>query len=66
MTQNTKQILAVAKVLGVKSITINEFGYPPPLSQQQSFGTSVTSRTTPILTGQEQVSANVGIVFLIG
>jgi uncharacterized protein YggE len=54
------------KVLGVKSITINEFRYPPPLPQQQSFGTSVSSKATPILAGQEQVSASVGMVFLIG
>lgn len=44
--KNKANIAAAAlglKVLGVKSITINEFGYPPPLSQQQSFGTSVTA-----------------------
>jgi uncharacterized protein YggE len=54
------------KVLGVKSITMNEFRYPAALPQQQPLGASVSAKATPILAGQEPVSDSITMVFLIG
>jgi uncharacterized protein len=70
--KNKANIAAAAvglKVTGVKSISINEFSYPPlPLQQQQlrTAPASANANATPILPGQQQVSLSIGIVFLIG
>jgi uncharacterized protein len=61
------------KVIGVKSITVGEFDYiqPPQPYMEKRFdaaaGASVgaATATTPILAGEQEVSASVSIVFLI-
>jgi uncharacterized protein YggE len=67
--KNKANIAAAAmglKVIGVKSININEFSYPLPLSlQQQSSAAPSSAKATPILPGQQQVSLNIGVVFLM-
>ena len=61
------------KVIGLKSITVGEFGYiqPPQPFMEKRFdaaggGAAPTTITTPILAGEQEVSVSVNIVFLIG
>ena len=63
------------KVIGVKSINLNDFAIRPPLPYQTPLAKeSLTSgaatangnRSTPVILGQEQVTLNLGIVFVIG
>jgi uncharacterized protein len=63
------------KVIGVKSINLNDFAIRPPLPYQTPLAKeSLTSgaatangnRSTPVILGQEQVTLNLGIVFIIG
>ena len=59
------------KVIGVKSITVGEFDYiqPPQPFMEKRFdaaGAGAATTTTPILAGEQEVSASVSIVFLIG
>lgn len=61
------------KVIGVKSITVGEFDYiqPPQPFMEKRFDAAAgagaaTAATTPILAGEQEVSASVSIVFLIG
>jgi uncharacterized protein len=57
------------KVVGVKSATVNEFETlpPPPLLAAQPYATDGAAKTaTPIISGQEQVSTNVSIVYFLG
>ena len=61
------------RVLGVTSINLN-VGYQPPLPlfKQEAFAREVPSATsgsasaTPIITGQQEVTTNVDVVFKIG
>jgi uncharacterized protein YggE len=58
------------KVVGVKSATVNEFETSPPqplLAAKPFTATDRTVKTSiPIISGQEEVSTNVSIVYLIG
>src|ERR671915_2377447 len=58
------------KVIGVKSITVGEFDYiqPPQPFMEKRFDAAAGAgaATTPILAGEQEVSASVSIVFLIG
>jgi len=58
------------KVVGVKWASVNEFESPPPqplLASQPFTATPAAARTaTPIISGQEQVSTNVRVVYLLG
>jgi uncharacterized protein len=56
------------KVIGVKSITVGEASSPPPvpLYRAQAFADGAAPSPTPILTGQQEVSASVNIIYLIG
>ena len=59
---------AGVKVVGIRSISLNELAIQPPpspipLSKQSLAATE--ARPTPILSGQEEVTTNIGIVFLI-
>lgn len=58
------------EVVGLKSASVNEFETSPPqplLVAQPYTATDGTAKTaTPIISGQEQVSTNVSIVYLIG
>ena len=58
------------KVVGVKSAILNEFETSPPqpllAGQPYTAAVSAAKTATPIISGQEQVSTNVSIVFLIG
>jgi uncharacterized protein len=59
------------KVIEVKSITIGEFDYiqPPQPFMEKRFdavGAGAAAATTPILAGEQEISASVSIVFLIG
>jgi uncharacterized protein YggE len=56
------------KVVGVMSINLNEFAIQPPFPSpiplaKQSLVTE--ARPTPIISGQEEVTTNVGVIFLI-
>ena len=60
------------KAIGLKSITVGEFGYiqPPQPFMENRFdaagGAAPATTTTPILAGEQEVSVSVNIVFLIG
>jgi uncharacterized protein len=63
------------KVIGVKSINLNDFAIQPPLPYQTPLvkesltseaATANGNRSTPVILGQEQISLNLGIVFVIG
>jgi uncharacterized protein len=57
------------KVVGIKSINLNELAIrppPPPIPlAAQSLATAEQARPTPIISGQEDVTINIGVVFLI-
>jgi hypothetical protein len=61
------------KVIGLKSITVGEFGYiqPPQPYMEKRFDAAggaapATAVTTPIIAGEQEVSVSESIVFLIG
>src|SRR5215469_1816459 len=58
------------KVVGVKWASVNEFESPPPqplLASQPFTATPAAARTaTPIISGQEEVSTIVRVVYLLG
>lgn len=58
------------KVVGVKSISVDNFGLtPPPLTRNyisNSFATEAAPSSTPIFSGQQEVSASVSITYLLG
>ena len=58
------------KVVGVKSVNLNEFEIqPPPIPlAKESVAASappIANRSTPVISGEQQVNTNVGIVFSI-
>jgi len=55
------------KVIGVKSIIVGEAGSPPPVPvyNAKAFDGAAES-PTPIISGQQEISATVSIVYLIG
>jgi uncharacterized protein len=58
------------KVIGIKSISVEDFISPPPVPGPylKSFATAEAAPAppTPILTGEQEVSANVSVFYLIG
>ncbi len=56
------------KVIGVKSIIVGRANSSPPvpLYRAQTFADGATPSPTLILSGQQEVSTNVSIVYLIG
>jgi uncharacterized protein YggE len=60
---------AGVKVVGIRSINLNEVAIqppPPPIPlAAQSLATAEKARPTPIISGQEEITTNVGIIFLI-
>jgi uncharacterized protein len=59
---------AGVKVAGIRSINLNELAIQPPLAPiplaKQSLAAS-EARPTPIISGQEKITTNIGIIFLI-
>ncbi len=59
---------AGVKVVGIRSINLNELAIQPPTSPiplaKQSLA-ATEARPTPIISGQEEVTTNIGIIFLI-
>jgi uncharacterized protein len=55
------------KVIGVKSITVGEAGSPPPVPifNAKAFD-GVAESPTPIISGKQETSATVNIIYLIG
>ena len=57
------------KVVGVKSVNLNEFEIQPPpipLAKESVAASAPTAnRSTPVISGEQQVNTNVGIVFSI-
>ena len=60
---------AGVKVVGIRSINLNEVAIqppPPPIPlAAQSLATAEKARPTPIISGQEEITTNIGIIFLI-
>ena len=58
------------KVIGVKSISVEDSINPPPIPGPflKSFATAEAAPAppTPILTGEQEISANVSVIYLIG
>jgi uncharacterized protein YggE len=59
---------AGVKVVGIRSISLNELTIQPPPSPiplaKQSLA-AAEARPTPIMSGQEEVTTNIGVIFLI-
>lgn len=57
------------KVVGVKSVNLNDYEAQPPAIPlaKESVGASasIANRSTPVISGEQQVNTNVGIVFSI-
>jgi uncharacterized protein YggE len=56
------------KVKGVKSIQVGETQLPPPVPvfNAKAFDGGATASPTPIISGQQEISATVSVVYLIG
>ena len=59
---------AGVRVAGIRSINLNELAIQPPpapipLAKQSP--AAAEARPTPIISGQEKVTTNIGIIFLI-
>jgi uncharacterized protein len=72
-TRTKADILASAagmKIVGVKSINLNDFATQPPFpspirSARQSLAAAAEARPTPIISGQEDITTNVDVIFLV-
>ncbi len=57
------------KVVGVKSVNLNEFEIQPPLiplaKESVAASAPIANRSTPVISGEQQVNTNAGIVFSI-
>jgi uncharacterized protein len=58
------------KVVGIRSINLNEFAIqppfpPPPIPSTKQSLAAAEARPTPIISGQQEVTINVGVIFLI-
>jgi uncharacterized protein YggE len=58
------------KVAGIRSINLNEFAIqppfpPPPIPLAKQSLVAAEARPTPIISGQQEVTTNVGIIFII-
>jgi uncharacterized protein len=58
------------KVAGVRSINLNEFAIqppfpPPPIPLAKQSLAVAEARPTPIISGQQEVTTNVGVIFII-
>jgi uncharacterized protein YggE len=54
------------KVVGVKWASVNDIESPPPQPQPFTAMPAAARTATPIISGQEQVSTNVRVVYLLG
>ena len=56
------------KVIGVKSIIVGEAGLPPPIPMYntESLKPGAGAISTPIISGQQEISMTVSIIYLIG
>lgn len=56
------------KVIGVKSIIVGEAGSPPPVPvyKTDALRPGAGASSTPIISGQQEISATVSIIYLIG
>ncbi|HZD82764.1 MAG TPA: SIMPL domain-containing protein [Nitrososphaeraceae archaeon] len=58
------------KVAGIRSINLNEFAIqppfpPPPIPLAKQSLAAAEARPTPIISGQQEVTTNVGVIFII-
>ena len=54
------------KITGVKSISLSEFGVPPPIPVERAvFAGQISEAPTPIFKSEQQVSTSVSVIFLI-
>lgn len=53
------------QIIGVKSVTLSEFGIPPPIIPFDMFREERVGAPTPIFTSDQQVSTSVSVIFLI-
>src|SRR5918911_1423549 len=59
------------KVVGIRSISLNNLAIQPPFPPasiplaKQSLATAEQAKPTPVISGQEEVSTNIAVVFLI-
>ena len=59
------------KIAGIRSINLNDLAIQPPFPPapipltKQSLATAEQARPTPVISGQEEVSINIAVVFLI-
>ena len=56
---------AGVKVVVIRSINLNELTTPTPIPLAKQSLAATEARPTPIVSGQEEVTTNIGVIFLI-
>lgn len=58
------------KIIGVKAVSLSEFGMPPPMPYLRSFdlafAESSMKAATPVFTSDQDITTTVSVIFLIG
>ncbi len=57
------------KIIGVKAVSLSEFGMPPPMPYLRSFDLAVSESmkaATPVFTSDQDITTTVSVIFLIG
>lgn len=57
------------QIIGVKMVSLSEFGIPPPIPVFESFDSAVAEksvRSTPVFSSEQDVRTTANVVFLIG
>ncbi len=54
------------QIIGVKHVSLSEFGYPPPMPYYKSFDTMESAASTPVFSSEQDVSATASVIFIIG
>jgi uncharacterized protein YggE len=54
------------QIIGVKHVSLSEFGYPPPVPYYKSFDMVESAASTPVFSSEQDVSATASVIFIIG
>lgn len=56
------------KIIGVKYVSLSEFGYPPPIPYYKGYDMAVaeSAARTPVFSSEQDVSTTASVVFIIG
>ena len=58
------------KIIGVKAVTLSEFGVPPPIPVFTASGVfaedAAMKSSTPVFSGDQDITTTASVIFLIG